>query len=98
MIIVHIQHFLNSEGQNYFPKWLEAVANILRQFEGFVSLQQLSNLSDGSECHLLLEFESLELLDKWSSSDTHNELVSKLDPFKIRPYKAYRYRCEEKLN
>lgn len=35
MIVVVVEHFLNEEGRRYFPIWVEEIAEVLRDFEGF---------------------------------------------------------------
>lgn len=53
MTIVHVQHFLNADGQAYFPEWIKETATILRYFEGFVSISELDPLKEENQCHLL---------------------------------------------
>ncbi len=88
MIIVYVHHLLNEAGQQYFPTWLQLIADKVRQYEGFISVRQLIAIEHPEQCHLLLEFESLPLLRRWASSPTHDEVVALLDPFRTGPAQA----------
>ena len=80
MIVVHVQHYLNKEGSDYFPEWLGSVANTIQIFEGFVTISQLTDVENKEACHLLLTFDSLPQLRNWSKSQEHNEPNSETCP------------------
>lgn len=82
MIVVHVEHFLDSAGQAYFPIWLAEAASVLGGFEGFVNIRPLTDIHNEQGCHLLLQFESLPLLRHWSASDAHEELINLLAPYR----------------
>lgn len=84
MVIVFVEHFLNEEGQRYFPTWIEEIAEVLRDFEGFLSIRQLTDVEDPERCHLLLRFESVELLRAWADSDAHDRMIDRLAPYQKR--------------
>lgn len=88
MILVYVQHFLNDEGQRYFPTWLRETADTLRKFEGFVSLSQLVHVEEPEGCYLTLEFTSLDLLRMWSKSEEHDALIAKLAPYRYRKQRS----------
>ena len=88
MVIAHVHHLLNEPGQRYFPDWLQIAAGKLRQFEGFISIRQLIDIEHPLECHLLLEFDSLPLLWRWSSSPLHDDLIALLEPFRTGPLQS----------
>lgn len=93
MIIVHVEHFLNPEGIKYFPQWIKETAETLKSYEGFVSIQQVQAIDSDNKCQLLLEFENLELLQKWSKSEDHEKLVNdKLSFYKIKKQKSIIYK------
>ncbi len=84
MIVVHVQHYLNKEGVDYFPKWLESVANTIQTFEGFVTISQLTDVENKEACHLLLMFDSLPQLRNWAKSQEHDDLIAKFAPYRLR--------------
>ena len=88
MILVHVQHFLDSEGQRYFPTWLAETAHTLRSFEGFISLRRLRHVEEPEGCYLALEFQSLDLLRRWSKSSAHDALIAKLIPYRHRKQRS----------
>ena len=78
MVIVLVEHFLSEEGQRYFPEWIEEIAEVLRGFEGFISIRQLTDVENPERCHLLLRFESLDLLRAWADSEEHDQMIERL--------------------
>lgn len=84
MVIVHVQHFLNEKGQQYFKEWIAEIAQTLRSFKGFHSISILENIDQNNECHLLLTFESEILLRKWANSKEHDNFIQKLKPYQHR--------------
>ena len=86
MIVVHVEHFLNDEGKAFFPKWLDDVEKRLQSHRGFLSLRRLERVDHPDGCHLLLRFESLDLLKKWSSSEDHSHLLERLAPFRVQKH------------
>ena len=97
MLVIHVEHFLTPEGQRIFPEWIAEAASVLRDREGFISVQQLISLSNPDECHLLLEFESLELLRRWSSSQAHDQLIAKLAPYRVKKQQARIFQSQGKI-
>ncbi len=84
MIVVFAEHFLNQEGQRYFPDWVDEVAATLSDFDGFISIRRLTDPDHPMRSLLLLYFESRTLLRKWSKSSTHDHLIEKLTPYRRR--------------
>lgn len=81
MIVVHVRHDLDEDGQAFFPTWLRTVRAELERFEGFRSLRQLRALNQPNECHLCLRFDSEPQLQRWSDSDAHDRLLDELVPY-----------------
>lgn len=96
MIIVHVQHYLNSDGREYFPVWLKEIAHVLSRFDGFIAVRQLKDVDNVSACHLLIEFENLEQLRAWSSSQDHDTMIAKIAPFRLRHWESHIYEAEER--
>lgn len=92
MIVVHVEHFLNAEGVDYFPQWIVEAREVLGQFEGFRSIQQLEWVDDPQTCHLWLEFERLELLRAWSASEAHDELIDRLGAYRVKQQASKTFR------
>jgi antibiotic biosynthesis monooxygenase (ABM) superfamily enzyme len=84
MLLVHIQHFLDKEGNQQFPQWIKDVAVVLKLFEGFLSIKQLINVNSPDESHLLLEFDTEEHFKIWTSSEQHEILLTRLTPYQIQ--------------
>ncbi|WP_138431625.1 antibiotic biosynthesis monooxygenase family protein [Fodinibius saliphilus] len=98
MIIVHIKHFLNQQGEEYFGKWVSEVADILSDFKGFISLEIIEEIDEASESQLLLRFEDEPLLRKWADSPEHDALVSKLFPYQLKPYSSQTYQVKQSFD
>ena len=88
MIIVIVEHFLNEAGQQYFPNWIKEVESVLRQWDGFVKVEQIQNVESENSTHLLLQFESLALLRAWSKSEEHDQMIAKLAPFRLKKQRS----------
>lgn len=84
MILVVVEHFLDDEGRRYFPTWIDEIAEVLRDFEGFISIRQLTDIDDPERCQLLLRFENRELLRAWADSDEHDRMIDRLAPYQTR--------------
>ena len=97
MVVIYVEHFLDSEGQRIFPDWIKEVARELKNFEGFVALRQLKLIDDPTACHLILEFESLAYLRKWSASDVHAKVVARLAPYRTKPQEAKLFQVAQKF-
>ncbi len=84
MVIVIVEHYLSEKGKSYFPEWIELAKKILNEKDGFISINQLENISKEVDTNILLEFNSLENLRKWSKSDEHHQLLLKISPFQLK--------------
>jgi len=84
MIVVFVEHFLNDEGQRYFPTWIDEIAEVLRDVEGFISIRQLHDTDQPDRCVLLLRFESMDLLRAWADSTAHDRMIDRLAPYQTR--------------
>ncbi|HHL45954.1 MAG TPA: hypothetical protein ENJ24_05270 [Gammaproteobacteria bacterium] len=96
MILVCNEYFLNEEGRNYFPEWLQYLAKKLEKQQGFQGLRRLKEASVGADgCSLLLEFDNQEMLDRWLASEEHAEAVALLESYTLRPFSSSRYYAEQ---
>ncbi len=101
MIIIQVEHYLNEEGQKLFPKWIGRIAHVLQGFDGFISIKRLSLIDHPEECHLLLEFENIDKLKAWASSDLHNQHIEELVVYRHKkPHSRIFQECQkiEKIN
>lgn len=83
-----VEHFLNKEGTICFPLLLKEITEKLKEFPGFISLEQLEEKKDTNRSILLLKFESAEDLKTWASSKEHKWFLEQLTPFMVRNYDA----------
>lgn len=97
MVFVYVQHFLNEEGQRYFPIWLVETADTLCSFDGFISVKQLASIEEPEGCYLGLEFTSLDLLRRWSRSQEHDALIAKLAPYRHKKQRSQIFEVSEPL-
>ncbi len=101
MILVQVEHYLSKEGQKLFPEWIERIAHVLQDFDGFISIKRLSLMDHPGECHLLLKFENTNKLKDWVSSDLHDQFVEELAVYcHKKPYSRIFKECQkiEKIN
>jgi len=97
MILVHVQHYLSTEGRNQFDDWLQEVARALQHFDGFISITRMEPIEAVDECHLLLKFESLNLLRQWSNSSEHDQMISRLAPYRQKPQRSRIFRLGDSI-
>ena len=90
MILVHVEHYLNEEGKKYFSKWIIEIREVLAIFNGFMDLQEIHEIN-GDNSNLLLKFDNLENLKKWSSSMEHNFYLNLLKKFMNQKQKSRIY-------
>lgn len=94
MILVLVEHFLSEEGQQYFPTWIDEIAEVLRDFDGFIFIRQLTDVDEPDRCQLLLRFESLDLLRAWADSEEHDHMIERLSSYQKRKQKSDIFRVE----
>lgn len=97
MVIVIVEHYLNEAGQRYFPAWLEEVEQILREWSGFISIEQIRKVEQSKATWLLLRFENLPLLRAWAKSEDHQGILDLLAPFRERKQHSQIFECGGKL-
>jgi antibiotic biosynthesis monooxygenase (ABM) superfamily enzyme len=81
MVLVHVQHFLDADGRQYFSEWVDEVREELRSFRGFRSLREIERVEAPDEMHLLLSFGAEPQLRRWAKSDAHDRLLARLEPY-----------------
>lgn len=90
MVIIIVEHYLNQEGELYFPSWLQEVRNKLKKWPGFIRLKLLESKGK-TQCILYLEFSSKEKLNLWAASIEHSEMLTNISKFKIKKYHSTVY-------
>jgi len=80
------------EGRSQFDNWLQEVALELQNFNGFISIRRIKPIEADEECHLLLKFESLKFLRQWSNSSAHDQMISRLAPYRQKPQRSRIFR------
>ncbi|MFT3741536.1 MAG: hypothetical protein QM752_02515 [Gammaproteobacteria bacterium] len=90
MVVVHVKHYLNNNGILFFNEWFINISKILKSQDGFISIGYGQDKKNISCMSVLLKFENEEKLSIWGKSRLHDLEVSKLDPYRIRPYEATR--------
>ncbi|GLB47841.1 hypothetical protein Y10_02090 [Neptunitalea sp. Y10] len=79
-----VEHFLSEEGKNYLPQWIKEIKVALNDFDGFQKLELLEDVTDNERTLFLLQFETLDNLQKWATSETHNWFLKKLHPHMLQ--------------
>lgn len=97
MVIVLVEHFLNAAGKTYFPSWIKETKALLQHYQGFISLDELKLLNE-ERSHLLLRFQSLELLRIWSKSDDHNRMIEKIGPYRLQKQQSQIFELQDKTS
>lgn len=95
MIVVIVEHFLDPDGQAYFPDWINETREVLISFAGFLSLRRMEDMENSSRCVLILQFAELSLLRQWAKSQEHDAIVGKLDAFVVHKRRSQVFRIEE---
>lgn len=88
MILVIVEHFLNEAGRQYFSRWLEEIETVLKNYEGFQSIEQIQKIEEPESVHLLMHFSSIDLLRKWAKSQEHDDMLGRLKPFMVQKQKS----------
>ena len=85
MLLVHVQHFLNEEGKDFFPIFIREMKIAMIEYnKGFMTLRQLIKENKPCETHFLLEYENFELLKEFSQTETHSRLINKLKTYQLK--------------
>ncbi len=88
MLLILVEHYLDKSGKEYFDKWINEVRSILNKFEGFQSIEKLEDVEDKERNLLLLKFDNIELLRKWSNSEEHNDMIKRLNKYMLKKQKS----------
>ncbi len=84
MVYVIAEHFLNTTGKEYFPKWIQEVKKIVTNFEGFHSLEIVKDVNENEKTILILQFLTIEYLRVWSKSKAHDNSIQLLSQYAIK--------------
>ncbi len=95
MLIIHVKHFLNEEGLNYFDTWFKGCYAYLSKQNGFCSLQRAFDNVNPETVHIWLHLENREKMQVWGNSDEHAVLIAELDPYRTQPWTATWYDTEK---
>lgn len=87
-MVVIVKHYLNQEGKAFFPSWINSARKVLKEFQGFVSIEQIIPLEDENQSMLLLRFKSHSQLKIWATSAEHEILMDSLKPYMISKQKS----------
>jgi len=98
MITIIVEHFLNAEGQKYFPNWIKHVNDLLEKNESFISIFQVDVIAESDKktietnrCILELKFSDLEALRIWVDTEEHKSIIKLLDEYKFKLRKTIIY-------
>lgn len=86
MVQAQIQLFLNASGRKAFSNWLRFFGKVVRQFDGFVNIQLLQ-VEGSSSLGLVLIFETKASQNTFFESPVFNQLMSRMGPHSIQPYR-----------
>ncbi|AIL13181.1 hypothetical protein IM40_06195 [Candidatus Paracaedimonas acanthamoebae] len=82
MFTIEITYFLMPDGLSSFSSWYKDVMEAVRQQDGFISM--VCNTVDLHPT-VTLSFSSEEKLDKWASTEKHDELFAKIEAYFVKP-------------
>lgn len=82
MLKISVKYFLNKEGLDYFPTWYDEVFVQTRIQDGYRFI--CKKIEDMNPV-ICLYFENLTKLEKWSSTQTHDDLAKKIEGYFIQP-------------
>ena len=82
MLKLKIKYFLSPEGALSFPAWYDEVYQAVSRQDGFVKMRYER---EGNNFVVYLSFTKQEKLDLWASTDTHDELVAKIETHFMKP-------------
>ena len=89
MIFVHVTHFLNADGLEYFPRWFVSLQPLIEAQDGFLNIGYKINLEQ-SAAEIILIFASEPQLNAWAQSESHHKIVGQLNQYRTTPYKVTR--------
>ncbi|MFN7098478.1 MAG: hypothetical protein ACK4PR_13130 [Gammaproteobacteria bacterium] len=89
-ICAHVTHFLNTDGVVYFPLWFNELKEIIQHQPGFIAIKYQLDDVDSTCIKLDVHFQEEALMNKWSCSQSHYEIVAKLNKYRIKPYEVKR--------
>ena len=84
MFKIKVTYFLNDAGKAYFPAWFDEVVRETQKQDGFLDMKSVDNSLENAPT-VYLDFISEEMLQQWSEKSVHDDLVSKIEPYCIKP-------------
>lgn len=96
MIIIHVEHFLNEKGKEYFPTFVKEMRKAMIVYNnGYISLRQLIRENAKGETHFLLEYVNFELLQEFSKIEPHTKLLNELKKYQLKKQVVEKYHLSE---
>ncbi len=87
VLSIFVKHYLNPEGINYLTnKWFPAVEEAIKKQDGFISINYNKDTVDLECVNIKLMFKDREALEKWVKTPVHDDLVDRLDPYRVRDW------------
>ncbi len=84
MISIFVKHYLNSRAVDYFNNiWFPAVEEAISSQQGFISIETFIEHDNSACMNIKLKFSSAEALDLWVQQAIHDDLVHRLDDYRI---------------
>lgn len=90
MIATLVEFFLNDEGRQRFPAWLQQLASLASSCAGFIDLRQMTPIDEPDRCLFLLSFDTPDHVQQWLASTEREDLLAH-----IRPYWTKRYHPQQ---
>ena len=84
MITVFAEHFLDSDGQQYFPDWVSEMEGELKFFDGFQSIEHMRDLQHSDRSLYFLQFEAVEHMRLWAKSRIRAGFLKKIEQYETQ--------------
>jgi antibiotic biosynthesis monooxygenase (ABM) superfamily enzyme len=91
VIATLVEFFLNSEGRQRFPAWVQRLRSLASGFPGFVELRQMTPLDEPERCLFLLTFDSSDHAQQWLVSSEREGLLAQITPFWTKHYQPTQF-------
>lgn len=85
MLVNLVEFFLDTDGRERFPDWLQELGSLANQSPGFIDVRPMTPLDGSDRVMFVVIFDTLEHVQRWVDSPVRAELIARITPYWTKP-------------
>lgn len=91
MFVTLVEFYLDPEGRELFPSWVEKLRSLVRGYPGFVDARRMAPTDGPDRTMFMLLFDTQENTQRWADSEDRQELLKLITPHWTKPFLPLQY-------